>query len=210
MPLFLTFEGPDGSGKSTQARLLADELRARGHDVLLTREPGGTPLGEQLREVLLAHGGAPMTPTAMALIMSAARAQLVHDVIKPALRSDRIVILDRYADSTSAYQGAGLGLDREIVDRLRAIAAPVRPDLTFYVDVPEEIALGRLSDRNDANRLDVETVAFHRRVREGYEQLIAEEPDRWVRIDGTGTPDRVHVTIMQALAPVLRQTPKAS
>ena len=210
MSLFLTFEGPDGSGKSTQARLLADELRSQGHDVLLTREPGGTPLGEQLREVLLAHDGAPMTPTVMALIMSAARAQLVHDVIQPAIRAGGIVILDRYADSTAAYQGAGLGLDREIVDRLRAIAAPVNPDLTFYVDVPEEIAFERLSDRIDANRRDIETTAFHRRVREGYEQLIAEEPDRWARIDGTGTPADVHATIMQALAPVLRQTPKAS
>lgn len=210
MSLFLTFEGPDGSGKSTQARLLADELRAQGHDVLLTREPGGTPLGEQLREVLLARDGAPMTPAAMALIMSAARAQLVHDIIQPALRADRIVILDRYADSTAAYQGSGLGLDRETIDRLRAIAAPVRPNLTFYVDVPEEIAFGRLSDRINANRLDIESAAFHRRVREGYEQLIAEEADRWVRIDGTGTPGDVHATIMQALAPVLRQTPKAS
>jgi len=209
MALFLTFEGPDGGGKSTQSQLLANALRGRGYDVLLTREPGGTPLGERLREVLLNQSGPPMTPTAMALILSAARAQLLNDVVEPALSSGKVVIVDRYVDSTAAYQGSGLGLDSAIIEQLRAIAAPRTPDLTFYVDVPEDVAQGRRRGRDITNRLDVETESFHRRVRRGYEELIAAEPDRIVRIDGTGTPGQVHATIMQVLVPIL-EAPKAS
>lgn len=206
MGLFLTFEGPDGSGKSTQAHLLASELRARGHDVLETREPGGTAVGEAVRHILLDLDGPSQSPLTMALLLSASRAQLVSDVIVPALERGQTVIVDRYADSTAAYQGYGFGLDLEVVRDLSQIATGgLAPDLTVLVDVPVELGLERVHRRGAHNRLDAPAVEFHQRVREGYHRMAAAEPNRWVIVDGTEDPQGVHRTLVHTLAPLLQE-----
>lgn len=185
MSLFVTFEGPDGSGKTTQARLLAEFLRERGYAVELTREPGGTEIGEQIRQVLLSTRNRAMRDETEVLLFSAARAQIVAELIRPALAAGKIVLCDRYYDSTLAYQGYGLGLD---LDALRAITrfatGGLAPQLTFYVDVPAEVGLAR-RQRGKTNRLDQKDVAYHTRVRNGYLELARAEPTRFVIIDGT-------------------------
>jgi dTMP kinase len=206
MGLFLTFEGPDGSGKSTQAHLLASELRARGYDVVETREPGGTAVGEAVRHVLLDLNGPAMSPLTMALLLSASRAQLVADVIVPALDEGRTVIADRYADSTVAYQAYGFGLDLHVVRELARIATGgLTPRATVFVDVPVEVGLERIHRRGSRNRLDDPDMEFHNRVRAGYVQSVEGEPGRWVTVDGTQDPARVHVAVMRKLAPLLEE-----
>lgn len=195
MSLFITFEGPDGSGKTTQARLLAEYLQARGYPVIYTREPGGTEISEQIRDVILSTRNQAMQSQAEVLLFSAARAQIVAELIRPALAADQIVICDRYYDSTLAYQGYGLGLD---LDALRAITrfatGGLVPDLTFYVDVPAEIGLAR-RHRGETNRLDQKDVAYHTRVRNGYLELARVEPQRFIVIDGTRAMDLVQQDI---------------
>jgi dTMP kinase len=204
MPLFISFEGPDGSGKSTQARLLAETLRERGFRVTETREPGGTPLGERIRELVLNPSSPRATPLAMALLLSAARAQLVSDVIAPALKSGNIVIADRFADSTLAYQSFGLGLDAQVTQELARIAtAGLRPDAVVYVDVPPEVGLGRIAGRGERNRLDAEAKGFHEQVRRGYHELARADPGRWLRIDGAASPEDVHRAVVEAIEPFL-------
>jgi dTMP kinase len=195
LSLFITFEGPDGSGKTTQARLLVEYLQARGYPVIYTREPGGTEISEQIRQVILSTRNKAMQSQAEVLLFSAARAQIVAELIRPALVAGKIVICDRYADSTMAYQGYGLGLD---LDALRAITrfatGGLVPALTFYVDVPAEIGLAR-RHRGETNRLDQKDVAYHTRVRIGYLELAKAEPQRYIVIDGTRTIDAVQQEI---------------
>jgi dTMP kinase len=211
MALFISLEGPDGSGKSTQARLLADALQERGYSVTATREPGGTLLGERVRDLVLDPASPSATPLAMAILMSASRAQLVHDVIAPARKEGRVVVADRFADSTIAYQCFGLGLDLEVARTLAAIATGgLYPDVTIYVDVAPAVGLRRAAARGARNRLDAQSLAFHERVRQGYLALIAEEPRRWNYIDGDAPPETVHQSIMEALEPVLRRMPPAA
>jgi dTMP kinase len=206
MGLFLTFEGPDGSGKSTQAHLLASELRVRGRDVVETREPGGTSVGEAVRHLLLDLNGPAMSPLTMALLLSASRSQLVSDVILPALHQGRTVIADRYTDSTVAYQSYGLGLDLDVVQNLARIATSgLTPAASVYVDVPVEVGLERIQRRGSHNRLDARDVEFHSRVRNGYLLSIQQEPDRWVIVDGTQDPQSVHLAVMRQLAPLLEE-----
>ena len=197
MSFFVTFEGPEGSGKTTKARLLADYLQSRGFPVLLTREPGGTAISEQIREVLLSTRNQAMQHETEALLFSAARAQIIAELIRPALAAGKIVICDRYADSTLAYQGYGLGLD---LDALRAITrfatGGLVPDLTFYVDVPVEIGLAR-KHRGELNRLDQKDIAYHARVRAGYLEMAQSEPKRWIVIDGARSVDGVQQEIRQ-------------
>lgn len=195
MSLFITFEGPEGSGKTTQARLLVEYLRARGYPVLYTREPGGTEISEQIRHVILSTRNKAMQSEAEVLLFSAARAQIVAELIRPALAVGKIVICDRYADSTMAYQGYGLGLD---LDALRAITrfatGGLVPERTFYVDVPVEVGLAR-RQRGEMNRLDQKEVAYHTRVRNGYLALIQAEPHRFIVIDGSQTIEQVQQEI---------------
>jgi dTMP kinase len=203
MTLFITFEGPDGSGKTTQARLLAEYLQSRGTPVLHTREPGGTAISEQIRDVVLSNRNQSIQHETEALLFSAARAQIVAELIRPALAARKIVICDRYADSTMAYQGYGLGLD---LDALRAITrfatGGLVPDLTFYIDVPAEVGLAR-RHRGETNRLDQKDLAYHAKVRDGFLKMARAEPQRWVVIDGTRSVEQVQRDVRARLEPKL-------
>ncbi len=194
--MFITLEGPEGSGKSTQARLLAEYLRQCGKDVLLTREPGGTAIGDQIREILHSHDNTAMVPTSELFLYNAARAQIVAEVIRPALAEHKIVLSDRYADSTIAYQGYGRQLDLNLVRRITEMATGgLKPDLTFLIDVTVEEGLARRKAGarrgEEWNRMDSLSREFYERVREGYFELMRQEPQRWVLIDGTGPVEAV-------------------
>lgn len=200
--VFIVFEGPEGAGKSTQARLLAKRLRDEGHDVVLTREPGGTPIAEQVRTILLDHDNCAMLPETEALLYSAARAQHVGDVIRPALERGAVVVCDRFADSTLAYQGGGRGLSIEDLRAVQRLATGgLAPTLKILVDVPVEVGLQRrFGAGDDVNRLDVAGVAFHRRVRAAYLALAAEDPSTWVVVDGNERVEVVEERIMHEVA----------
>ncbi len=195
--MFITFEGPDGSGKTTQARLFVEYLEASGRTVLLTREPGGTAISEQIREVILSKRNLTMHSATEALLFSAARAQIVAELIRPALAAGKIVVCDRYADSTLAYQGYGLGLDLEALRAITQFATGgLVPDLTFYVDVPVEVGLMR-RHRGETNRLDQKAAEYHARVRDGFLALVRAEPQRWVVVDGTPSVEIVQREIQR-------------
>lgn len=183
---FITFEGGEASGKSVQAKLLAAALERAGHDVVLTREPGGTPLAERIREILLHAQEVPLGPETEALLFSAARAQHVREVIRPALAAGRIVISDRFSDSTAVYQGAGHGLEAAGLAAVTAFAVgQTRPDRTYVLDLPVERArarragTGRMWDRFETGERE-----FHQRLRDGYLRLAAAEPGRVRLVDG--------------------------
>ena len=182
---FITFEGMEGCGKSTQAKLLA---RALGPDTVLTQEPGGTAIGRAIRQLLLHPANRAMSAEAEVLLFFADRAQHVAEVIRPALAAGKIVISTRYVDTSLAYQGYGRGLD---LDRIRSVAVlatgGLRPDLTLFFDLPLEIGLARVVSRGGRDRLESEVREFHERVRNGYLELAAAEPDRWIRIDASGS-----------------------
>ena len=186
--LFLSFEGGEAAGKSAQAARLADNLGAAGRDVLLTREPGGTPFAERIRDVLLHAREVDLTPEAQALLFSAARSQHTRDVIRPALAAGKVVVADRYFDSTLAYQGYGLGADLEGLRAMTRFAVgSLMPHRTFLIDVPVAVTLSRLSARSGAARWDRfhgDDRAFYERVRDGYLRLAAAEPARFVVVDG--------------------------
>ncbi len=197
---FVTLEGPEGSGKTTQLPLLATWLEARGYSVLKTREPGGTSIGERIRDLLHDPAHIEMTPRAEILLYSASRAQLVAEVIRPALQAGKVVLCDRYFDSTYAYQGYGRGLPLDALREITQFATGgLMPDVTFYLDIEPEAGLRRRADAGEEmNRLDRETLAFHRRVREGYQALIAADPSRWVTIDARGSVEAVHARLQDA------------
>ena len=181
---FITFEGPEGAGKSTQIDLLAARLRASGRDVVTTIEPGGTALGDRLRAILLRDEGLVITPEAETLLFCAARAQLVADVIRPNLERGAIVLCDRFADSTLAYQHYGRGVPRHWVEQAIALAVgDVRPDLTILLSVPVRVGLAR-KRRGGLDRFEAERGDFHERVHLGYDRLAAAEPSRWLVLDG--------------------------
>ena len=192
--IFITFEGVDGSGKTTQMHQFAARLQAQGRNVVITVEPGGTEIGRRIRAILLDPVHDRMSPVAELLLYFAARAQNVDECIEPALRAGSVVLADRYTDSTLAYQGVGRGLGREVVEALHKVACRGRdPEITFYIDVPVSVSLGRVRERNSgtANRMDEQPEEFYQRVRDGYEWLAAADPQRVRRIDGAGTVDEV-------------------
>jgi dTMP kinase len=194
---FITLEGPEGSGKSTQAKMLAARLRAMGRDVLESAEPGGTPIGMQIRRVLLDAGNGDLCPTAELLLMFAARAQNVDQWLVPALAAGRIVISDRFTDSTLVYQGAARGLGAEVVYEVDRIACRgLVPDLTLVIDIDVESGLARAHHRNQRTqdvetRLDEQSLEFYRTVRAAYHQLAEDEPQRVKLIDGSHKPVEV-------------------
>ena len=185
MSLFITFEGPEGSGKTTQIKRLTEHLHDRGCDVLAVREPGGTSISEQIRDVLHSLNNREMQPRTEILLYCAARAQLVGQVIRPHLESGGVVLCDRYADSTLAYQGYGRGLDLPTLRMILDFATGgLKPDLTFYLDIDVEAGLKRKRTGGDEwNRMDDLEVEFYRRVRSGYLEMVAQEPARWVVVD---------------------------
>jgi dTMP kinase len=191
--VFIALEGVDGSGKSTQVALRAEAL---GPDTLKSREPGGTEAAEAIRATL-ADPGIPLDPTAELLLFFAARADLVRRVIRPAIEAGRTVVTDRFVDSTEAYQGVARGLGIEVVHELNRIATGgLLPDLTILLRVDPETGLGR-AESDD--RFEAEGVAFQRMVAGAYEEIARREPERVVAVDGSGTPDEVHLRIMEAL-----------
>lgn len=184
MGLFVVFEGPDGSGKTTQVARLVEGLRARGIPGIGTREPGGTILGDRLRELMLGEGAIPMQPLTWALLMNAARSELVKTIIRPALEAGMVVVADRYWYSTVAYQGWGEGLDSGTVRELSRIAADeCQPDLVIYLNVSPAEGLDR-KHGTGLNVLDRKPIAFHRRVNDAYRNMAAAEPTRWAVFDG--------------------------
>jgi dTMP kinase len=199
--VFITFEGGEGSGKTTQLQLLAAWLEACGVSHVLTREPGGTPIGEKIRDLLHDCNHTEMTPEAEILLYSASRAQIVGELILPALEAGAVVLCDRYYDSTYAYQGYGRGLSLDALRRITAFATQnLKPDLTLYLDVPPKIGLHRREDSGEAlTRLDREALAFHQRVRIGYQSLVEAEPTRWRLIDATGAIDAIQSRVRQVV-----------
>lgn len=206
--LFITLEGPDGSGKTTAARHLAEWLRSRGVDAVLTGEPGGTPLGDEIRRIVLHHRGVAddLDPRADALLFAAQRAQHVVRLIRPALGRGAWVVCARFLDSSLAYQGAGYGIDQDAMRELQAFATDgLVPDMTVLIDVPVEIGLGR-KRRGQWNRFeDTEGAAFFEAVRAAYLRLAAAEPERFRVIDGSGTVPEVDQAVQALVEPFLAQ-----
>lgn len=202
---FITFEGVEGCGKSTQISLLHRYLEDAGYRTLSTREPGGTLIAEAIRQVLLHPGHDAMSPAAELLLYEAARAQLVHEVIGPALAQGVIVLCDRFADSTTAYQGAGRSLPMEEVLRLHLLATGgVWPDLTFLLDLPPDAGLARARERGRQDRIEQEPLEFHERVRQGFLELAAREPERITIIDGAQSVEAVHEVVRARVDRLLR------
>ena len=205
--MFITLEGPEGSGKSMQICELAEYLRQQGRKVLTTREPGGTFIGDQIREVIMRMDNTMMNPRAEILLFCAARAQIVEEVIRPNLEKGLVVISDRYADSTLAYQGYGHGLDLGILKEiLRFATGGLQPDLTLLLDVDVEEGLNRRKiGGGEWNRLDAQQLAFHQRVRQGYLKMAAEDPARWRVVNARQKPPQVQADIRAVLSQKLAE-----
>ncbi len=198
--MFITLEGPEGSGKTSHIPYLVEYLREKGYIVFPTREPGGTSIGEQIREVIHDLKNVEMHPRTETLLYQAARAQIVEQVIKPRLAAGEIVISDRYFDSTIAYQGYGHQQDLEQVRSLVKYAtAGLIPDLTILLDLDIKIGLGRKRKDNEWNRLDAYTIEFHQRVRNGYLEMVKQEPKRWVVVNAEHKWDAVQEALKQTI-----------
>ena len=197
---FISFEGMDGAGKSTHLNWFAEQLKARGNDVIVTREPGGTPLGEQLREILLHQK---MSMDTEALLMFAARAEHIAQVIKPALQAGKWVISDRYTDASFAYQGAGRGMDWQKLQQLESwVHADLQPDLTLFFDVPVEVARQRLSNNVMLDKFEQEQGDFFERVRSGYHRRVKEQPQRYAVIDAAQSLEQVTAQLVTLIAKI--------
>lgn len=209
--MFITLEGPEGSGKTSQIPALSEYLQRQGYDVITTREPGGTPISDQIRGGLINMKNTDLTPRTEILLFLAARAQLVDQLIKPALLEGKVVLCDRYGDSTLAYQGYGHQTDLELLKHLLAFATGgLKPDLTIFLDIDVERGLMRKKKVDEWNRLDAYEVAFHQRVRQGYHQLIAEEPERWVVVDASQPKEVVQQNLRQVILERLENKKPAS
>lgn len=196
--MFITFEGPEGSGKTSQIPALADFLRQRGFSVYTTREPGGTSIGEQIRAVIHDLKNEEMHPHTETLLYQAARAQIVEQVIRPRLAAGEVVLCDRYMDSTLAYQGYGHQQNlAEVRGLIRYATGGLLPDLTILLDLEVEVGLKRKTHQEEWNRLDAYTVDFHCRVREGYHALRQEDPARWVSVDAEQTREAVQIALRE-------------
>ena len=206
MTAFITLEGPEGGGKTTQARWLAEHLQARGLPVLFTREPGGTAIGDQIRRTLMDLGNTGMNPRTEFLLFSASRAQLVDEVLRPHLSTGGLVVCDRYYDASLAYQGYGHRLDLETLRQVTRFATGgLAPDLTLLLDLPVEDGLRRKEREGEWNRLDAYAIEFHGRVRQGYLALAAAEPERWVVIEATPPVEAVQEEIRRVVEQRLAQ-----
>jgi dTMP kinase len=204
--IFISFEGIEGTGKSTQAKLLYQYLLDKGYEVLLTEEPGGTKIGLDIRGVLLSVDHKGMTPLTELLLYNASRAQHIQEVILPALKQGAIVLTDRFTDSTFAYQGYGRGIDLDLLNSIDRIATNcLRPDLTVLLDIDAETGLLRNRGINKIDRLELEDIEFHRRVRDGYHKLAAKEPERIKLIDVSGVIEEIHGRIVRIVTAFLNR-----
>ena len=205
--MFITLEGPDGSGKTSQVTPLSDFLTQQGYSVLITREPGGTAIGDQVRHILGDLKNTKMNPRTETLLFLSARAQLVEQVIKPHLENDYIVLCDRYADSTMAYQGYGHQNDlNQIKNLINFATGGLKPELTLLLDLDVEEGLKRKVQGREWNRLDAYSLDFHQRVRNGYLKLVGAEPERWVKIDAGQPAEVVQDAIQQVVISKLNET----
>jgi len=203
MSLFITFEGGEGSGKSVQARALHKRLSKLAIPALLTREPGGTPLGEKIARLLKSAENTDISPLTELLLFNACRNQLVTKVIQPNLKEGKVVICDRYADSTTVYQGYARGLDLDIVKQINQTGTKgLKPDLTVLLDISPEEGLDRKRNRKQ-DRFEQENIAFHQKVRAGYHKLAAEEPQRWLVIDATQSKEKIAEIIWEKVRRLL-------
>jgi dTMP kinase len=204
--VFISFEGIEGTGKSTHVRLLANHLRGLGHTVVQTAEPGGTSISLKIREVLLSLDSRGMDYMTELLLYNAARVQHIREVISPALRRGDIVISDRFSDSTLAYQGYGRGIDRQVIEALDAVATnSMRPDLTLLLDIDVETGLRRNKEINKNDRLELEDVSFHEKVKKGFHEIAKEEPERIRLIPCSDSIEAVHAKITNAVTAFLKQ-----
>ena len=198
--MFITLEGTEGSGKTSQLAGLAEYLRQQGFELITTREPGGTLIGDQIRKILFDLENKGMNPRSEILLFQASRAQLVDEVILSALKDGKVVLCDRYADSTLAYQGYGHGVDMKTLREIVGFATGgLKPDLTIFLDISVEEGLNRRNKGGDWNRLDDYDKAFHQRVYSGYQQLILEEPERWVVVNAAQPPERVAAELQKVV-----------
>ena len=207
---FITFEGIDGSGKSTQARLLAGELRLKGYNVLATMEPGGTPLGRRLREAFL-ETEETVAPLAELLLFAADRAQHIEFLVRPALAEGKIVVSDRFADATVAYQGAGRGFPEKTISQIVNLATGgLKPDLTLFFDLPIEKAILRAKSRGDneniKNRMDSETTDFYKRVREAYLKIAEKESKRFRIVEASGSVEEIRARVVEMVTNFLEKS----
>lgn len=206
--LFITLEGMDGCGKSTQMEMLARALEARRLDFVITREPGGTPLGERVRELLVSDASVGISRATELFLIVGARAEHVAEMIKPGLAASRIIISDRYTDSTIAFQGYGRGIDLSFINQLNRFATEgITPDLTIIFDLEPKLARTRLSARPVGGLLgafDEEALDFYARVREGYLRLAESEPSRIHIVDSSGTPEETHAKVMSLVLPLIK------
>jgi dTMP kinase len=194
--LFITLEGPEGGGKTTHAKVLAEALKEKGFDVLLTREPGGSAIGDQIRQILMSLENTSMHPSTEFLLFSASRAQHVREIIKPHLDQGGLVVSDRYYHSSLAYQGYGHGLDLDALGHVTRFAtADLTPDLILLLDLPVQDGLIRRREEGDWNRLDAYEVEFHQRVREGYLSMAADDPARWLIVDAAAPMDEIQAEL---------------
>jgi len=213
--VFVTVEGVEGSGKTTQLALMADWLRKSNFEVVLSREPGGTPFGREVRKILLDPQGPDRLPVSELLLYLADRYEDVNSLIIPAIKEGKVVLCDRYHDATIAYQGYARGISLELIKSISELIGVIKPDLTFLIDIAPEVALQRAKKRNMAstqsmseNRFEEESLLFHRKVRNGYLMLAQKEPDRFVIIDGTMTADNVFSVIKKKMEEFLRERAK--
>lgn len=201
---FITVEGIEGVGKSTNIDFLASLIEAKGLAVIRTREPGGTPMAERIRELLLEHGEEPMTDIAELLLFFAARSVHIHNAIKPALLAGQWVVCDRFTDASRAYQGNGRGLNQETINTLADwVQEDLQPDLTILLDAPAEIGMDRAGRRGAADRLEIEKTEFYARVRDGYLALAKSEPERFAVIDASQSLEQVQAAIGENVAKLI-------
>ena len=203
--MFITFEGPDGSGKTSQLEMLMPVLKEKYPDVIRTREPGGTDIGDQIRSVIMNMKNKSMDPRTEILLFCASRAQLVEELVRPGLQAGKLILCDRYADSTMAYQGYGHGLDKEMLTSLLKFATGgLKPDLTLLFDISAEAGLRRrLKNHDEWNRMDDYALQFHERVRRGYLEMAAAEPERWVVIDADRPREEIHEEVVSVVRKAL-------
>lgn len=206
MAVFITFEGIEGCGKTTQIKLLSAYLNSQSYPVTVTREPGGCPIADKIRSILLDGENRKMVPLAELLLYAAARAQHVEEIIRPALDDGKIVLCDRFTDATVAYQGFGRDLNLPLIHDLNRLAAgQVQPQMTILLDCPPEIGLGRAISRIESTsgareeRFELESLQFHHRVREGYLQLAVDNPERFIMVDGNRPAEEVEVAIRETV-----------